>query len=204
MMANDTVGDCTCAAVGHMLKLWASRNDIDFTPTDEEILAAYSSVSGYNPNDPSTDVGATCIDVLNYWRKTGIAGHKIFGYASVNIHNPAEVRAAIDLFGAVYTGVALPVSAQSQSTLWDLQPGYPNGNESPGSWGGHCVPLPGYDPNELEIVTWGQQVAQTYSFFAAYCDEAYAVLSVDWAEAGRNAPSGFNFAQLEADLSQVT
>jgi hypothetical protein len=38
----------------------------------------------------------------------------------------------------------------------------------------------------------------TWGFWDAYCDEAYACLSRDWAAA--RAPSGFDWAALDADL----
>jgi hypothetical protein len=114
------------------------------------------------------------------------------------------MRAAIDLFGAVYLGLDMPIDAQNQPTLWDALSDYPNGNGAPGSWGGHAVPLVGYDPNELKLVTWGQEIAETYKFSACYCTEAYAILSTDWANGTLNAPSGFNFTQLQADLAALT
>ncbi len=39
----------------------------------------------------------------------------------------------------------------------------------------------------------------TWAFWDAYCDEAYACLSKDWAVAAR-APSGFDWTALDADL----
>ena len=43
----------------------------------------------------------------------------------------------------------------------------------------------------------------TWSFWDAYCDEAYACLSELWA-GKKPAPSGFDLAALKADLKQVT
>ena len=39
---------------------------------------------GFRPGDPSTDRGAYALDVLNYWRQSGIAGHRIAAYAAVD------------------------------------------------------------------------------------------------------------------------
>jgi hypothetical protein len=68
MMANDTLGDCTCAAAGHMIECWTANLGDAFTPTNTQIIAAYSATSGYVPGDPATDKGAVELDVLNYWR----------------------------------------------------------------------------------------------------------------------------------------
>ncbi len=42
----------------------------------------------------------------------------------------------------------------------------------------------------------------TWSFWDAYCDEAYACLSELWA-GKKPAPSGFDLAALKADLKEV-
>jgi hypothetical protein len=61
----------------------------------------------------------------------------------------------------------------------------------------------GYDEHGLTIVTWGATKQMTWTFWEAYCDEAYALISTDFARTS-NAPSGFNLAALEADLKAVT
>lgn len=41
MMENDQIGDCTCAAAGHLLMEWtANAKKKMFTPTDKQIVAA--------------------------------------------------------------------------------------------------------------------------------------------------------------------
>jgi hypothetical protein len=42
----------------------------------------------------------------------------------------------------------------------------------------------------------------TWQFWTAYCDEAFGLLSPDWVSAGRT-PAGFNWQQLEADMSEL-
>ncbi len=69
---------------------------------------------------------------------------------------------------------------------------------TPGSWGGHAVPVIAYDASGLTCITWGALKRMTWAFWDAYCDEAYACLSRDWAAA--RAPSGFDWAALDADL----
>jgi len=200
MMRNDEVGDCTCAAAGHQIQAWTGENGSPITATDYEIIAAYSAITGYGPDDPNSDNGAVMLDVLNYWRQTGIAGHKITAYASVNLKDAEIVKAALNLFGGLYVGLALPTSAQEQA-LWTPADG-PDGR--PGSWGGHAVATVDYDADTLACVTWGKLQRMDWGFFGACCDEAYAVLSEDWAVAGKLAPSGFDFAALPAELKDVT
>lgn len=203
MMLNDKIGDCTCAAAGHMIQCWTASRGSECIADDSDIELAYEAVSGYEPGKPSTDSGAVEIDVLNYWRKTGIAGHKIDAYAAVEVANAAQVKQSVYLFGGLYIGLALPLSAQNQevwdTTLW----GRVTGSAAPGSWGGHAVPILGYDELGLTCITWGAEKRMTWSFFARYCDEAYAPLSQDWINVRGVDPNGFDMATLQKDLQQI-
>lgn len=204
-MGNDRLGNCTCAAAGHLIQGWTGNaTGTPIVLSDNDIVLAYEAVGGYNPADPSTDNGCVELDVLNYWRNNGIgpASHKIAAYASVNPKNFNEVMQAVDLFGGIYIGVGLPTSAQSQvGGLWDVT------SASPGdinSWGGHAIPIVGYTPNDLTCVTWGALQKMTWPWLLAYCDEAYALVTVDWIEANGDSPSGFDIATLQADLADLS
>lgn len=202
MMDNDRLGDCTCAAAGHMIMCWTSQETHLFVPPDDAILHTYEAVSGYNPNTGQNDNGAVEVDVLNYWRRHGIARHKIAAYASVNPKLAQEAQQACWLFGGLYIGIALPLSAQSQA-VWDVPAGGAHGHGAPGSWGGHAVPIIGYDKDGLTCITWAERKRMTWAFWSAYVDEAYAVLSHDWAMPSKKSPSGFLLADLLADLKKV-
>lgn len=216
MMLNDNVGDCTCATAGHDILQWSTYAGKPFKPTDQEILRAYQAVSGYNPNDPNSDVGANVLDVLKYWRKTGIGGHKITAFMSVNPKDRTEIMQAVQLFGNCYIGVGLPISAQDTingengNPVWSVPSTGANGDGAPYSWGGHAIPIVGYgaDTHEnkgVEVVTWGQLYDVTWGFLQLYCDEAFAILSPDWFDVlSGNSPSGFNSQQLLADLAQFS
>lgn len=206
MFMNDTLGDCTCAAVGHMQQFWGDLSGAkeQFTDTDIELL--YEKVGGYVPGNPSTDNGADELTVLNYWRKFGIKSgtgqKKIFGYASVNPSHVEMVKVGSWLFEGLYIGVALPVTAQTQP-VWDV---VPNGgaDAEPGSWGGHAVPVVDYNASTLTIVTWGALKEMTWAFWNKYIDEAYAVLSTDAVKASGVTAEGFKLAQLTADIKGLS
>lgn len=198
MLANDTVGDCTCAAAGHHEMCWLVNNGITFDPTDQQVLAAYSAITGYNPITGANDNGATCLDVLNYWRKTGIAGHTIGAFAQIALTNHTQVKQAVWLFGGAYIGVALPISAQGQKT-WKVTTGP---DAEPGSWGGHCVPVIHYTSTYLYFVSWGSVYKMTWGFWSKYVDEAYCIISPDFLIAGK-APNGFDMATLQSDLANI-
>jgi hypothetical protein len=210
MYENDSLGDCTCAAPGHMVQAWSAAAGAMKTMDDADVVRMY-----WETGDPAadsgsaggpTDTGRNEMSVLDYWRKQGIgAGQtwvdKITAYAGVEASNLDLVKAAIALFGGVYIGVALPLTAQGQS-VWDVvdEPG----RDEPGSWGGHAVNIVGYDEDEFVLVTWGGLMRMTVAFFEKYVDEVYAVLSPDFLGGEGHSPAGFDLVALEADLSALT
>jgi hypothetical protein len=202
MMKNDTVGDCTCAAAGHMIMEWTANNGKLYTPFDAAIVKAYSIITGYDAKTGMNDNGAVAIDVLNFWRKEGIANHKIAAYAALEPGNHFHVKEAVYLFGGCYIGLGLPISAQEQA-VWSVPPGGAIGQAAAGSWGGHAVPVVAYDVHGLTIVTWGQLKKMTWGFWDAYCEEAYAIISPDFLKKDK-APNGFDLAALQADLKTIT
>jgi len=207
MMDNDQLGDCTCAAAGHLLMEWtANAGKKMFTPTDKQIVAAYSAITGYNPTTGANDNGAVEIDVLNYWRQSGIAGHKIGAYVALEPANHNHVMDSVYIFGGCYIGMQLPISAQSQvqnHQPWSVPPGGLTGDGMPGSWGGDAVPVVAYDVRGVTVVTWGALQVMTWSFWEAYCDESYAILSNDYLTGKKTTPQGFSMQQLQADLADL-
>jgi hypothetical protein len=207
MMENDQLGDCTCAAAGHLIMEWTVNAGKKMAaPSDKQIVAAYSAITGYNPTTGANDNGAVEIDVLNYWRQTGIAGHKIGAYVALEPSNHNHVMDAVYVFEGCYIGMQLPISAQAQvqhHQPWSVPPGGPTGDGKPGSWGGHAVPVVAYDSRGVTVVTWGALQTMTWSFWEVYCDEAYAILSKDYLDGKKQAPQGFSMAQLHADLADL-
>lgn len=203
MMANDRIGDCTCAAAGHLIEEWTSNAGKPVVPPDSAIIAAYSKITGYNPKTGANDNGANELDVLNYWRQSGIGGHKIDAYTALEPGNHEHVKDSVYLFGGCYIGLGLPLSAQNQD-VWSVPPGGAVGQGAPGSWGGHAVPVVEYDARGLTVVTWGALKVMTWSFWDTYCDEAYGVISLDWIAKNQQAPSGLDLTALLADLKEVT
>ena len=43
----------------------------------------------------------------------------------------------------------------------------------------------------------------TWSFWEAYCEEAYAILSADYLTGKKKTPQGFSMQQLQADLANL-
>lgn len=200
MYANDRIGDCTTAAAGHMIEAWSAASRGRATEIGERaVLDAFEHVKQIDPR--TGEEGAVELDVLTYWRKKGIGRHKIGAFARVAVHDADLVRTGAYLFGGLYIGLALPLTAQRQD-VWDWT-GSLTGPAYPGSWGGHAVDVVGYDANAVTVVTWGSLKRMTWSFWERYVDECYAIVSSDFLDAGR-APNGFDLAALKEDLALVT
>ena len=76
---------------------------------------SYSKLTGYNPVTGANDDGYNIRDMLNYWKSTGLYGHKILCYASVNYKDPDEVAIAQWLGCGVIGGFQLPTASQKPS-----------------------------------------------------------------------------------------
>ena len=193
MLANDQVGDCTCAAVGHIIQQWTTYTDKSpVVMSDQETLTLYSQVSNY----PAVDEGALCITVLERWRVAGVGTpdggpDTLDAYAAVQPTDRASVLNAITRFGNLYAGVALPTSAQNEE-VWASTSG------EPGSWGGHCIPLVGITPIGPMCVTWGALKQMTWGWWERYAEESYVPLSRDWVGA-----TDLNWSQLTAALEKI-
>ncbi len=200
MMVNDSVGDCTCACAGHMIQNWTAHTYGMATPTDDEIIAAYSAITGYVPGDESTDNGAAITDVLSYWQNPGIAGHKILAWAEIDTKNLAAIKQAIFLFGGIDCGFNVPGSAMDQfnaGQTWTVVPG--SDDE-----GGHSVPILGYGSLGATCITWAKRQPLAWDFFAQYFDEAYCIITQDWLTAAQTSPiAGLDLAALQADLAAL-
>jgi hypothetical protein len=199
-MLNNTLGDCTIAGAGHAIQVWTANNGGMVTVPDATVEKYYEQWDGYVPGNPSTDSGGVELDVLNDWRKNGFAGNPLMAFADPKATDLTEIRQAINLFGGVYIGLALPLTAQTQD-VWDVEP---NGGAKakPHSWGGHCVFVPKYDEKTFTCITWGQLKTMTIAFWNKYCDEAHALLSQQWISA-KGSPGGFDLAQLQKDLKAI-
>jgi len=201
MYLNDKYGDCTCAAVGHMIENWTAAVGKESSPSDARILKFYEHFT-----TPGPENGCDMLSVLKYWRTTGLGGDKILAFAQLEPRNVTEVRDAVAIFGGCYIGIELPKFALAASDLstvpWVVPPQGPVGDAAPDPNGGHCIPAVAYDDRNLYVVTWGAIKSMSWQFYIDYADEAYAVLSDDFL-AKNKTPSGFDLAQLKDDLAEI-
>jgi hypothetical protein len=206
ILGNGQFGDCVEAGAAHGLQVaWdrASKSESAFVPTAQLVLGDYSGITGFNAADPATDQGTDMRQACGYWRNTGIEGqYKIGAYLAVRPDNEVHAREAVQYYCGLYTGLAMPVSAQAQTGngIWDVVSGP---DSAPGSWGGHCVWATGFDSEGLWCVTWGFIQKMSWNFFGTYCDEAWVLLFDQWIRSSGYSPSGLSMGQLLADMNSL-
>lgn len=203
MMENDTVGDCGPAGAGHMIQTWTANSNQEIIVSDSDIIKCYSAISGYDPNTGLNDNGVVLLDLLKYWRTTGIGGHKIGAFMAVNSRNIRMVKVAINEFGGTLVGTELPISVQGKNR-WDM-PASLSGDGAPGSWGGHCTYKPDYLLNgDFTHITWGGEMPVAQNFDMVFTDEEYVILSTDFVNDKSLSPSNFNWDKMTEDLSHIS
>lgn len=189
MDGNDTLGDCTIAALAHAETVYNGLVGKKKIWGQKSVIKLYFHLSG------GVDSGLNELDVLNYWRKHTADGDKILAYASIDVKNRKHVQQAIQIFGGVYLGFQC-----QENCVEDFKAGKP-WKPAPLTNDGHAVYAVGYDNKGVTVLTWGNTQKATWSWWNECVDEAYAILPPQ-AKKSDFAP-GFDFAALKADLNDV-
>jgi hypothetical protein len=189
MDGNDTLGDCTIAALAHAVTTY--RGLIGH----REIMSRKAVVKLYMHLTGGVDSGLNELDVLNYWRKHSVTRDKILAFASIDPKNHTHIQQAIQLFGGVYLGFQV-----QENCVQDFDAGRP---WTPGTLtnDGHAVYAVAYDASGVTVLTWGNTQRATWGWWDECVDEAYAILPPEAKDTGF-AP-GFDLAQLQEDLTEV-
>jgi hypothetical protein len=190
MDGNDTLGDCTIAALAHAITTYRG-----LVGTKKVIMAQADVTKLYMHLTGGVDSGLNELDVLNYWRQSAVDGDEIMSFVSISPKNHAHVQLAIQLFGGVYLG--FQVQQNCQQEFADHKPWTPG----PLTTDGHAVFAVAYDATGVTVLTWGNTQQATWAWWDECVDEAYAILPPE-AKNASFAP-GFDLAQLQTDLSGV-
>lgn len=202
--SNDRIRDCCAAAAAHAEEAWSYYGaGAAVMVTDTDVVRFYQQISGYNPLDPTTDRGAVMQDALGVWRKIGIAGHRILGFAQVDPTNQPECKAALAWFGALYVGVHLPASAVTQTRVgapWSFDTTADNR-----ILGGHAIHVGACDPTGMWTgTTWGRTQRIQPAWWAQYVEEAWVPLTGEWITKQGTSPTGLDIKELNARFTQLT
>jgi hypothetical protein len=189
MDGNDTLGDCTIAALAHAETVYSGLIAKKKIMPQKAVEKLYMHLTG------GVDSGLNELDVLNYWQSNVVDGDKIAAFVAINSKNHTHVQQAIQLFGGVYLGFQV-----QQNCIQEFDAHQP-WTPGPLTNDGHAVYAVAYDATGLTVLTWGSTQTATWAWWDECVDEAYAILPPE-AMNPEFAP-GVDFAQLKADLGDV-
>ena len=204
MFLNDRLGDCAIAGSIEEVRLANALRGVTVNFTDETAAENYTAITGYDPDDPSTDAGTDVHQLYAYRKSTGIVDadgqyHKVIAYAGLTVGDFDELLVALSLFDMVGIGIEVPDYAQEQFSAgqpWHLEPG-PQNIE-----GGHYIPVVGAtDVNTAQLYTWGGVGGITAPFYNAHNIVAVVALTQELFTADKS-PEGIDFERLQADLPE--
>ena len=217
MLGNDVAGDCVAVTYANVRRLVTKvLGGTEDYPSIDEVWAVYKTQNpGFDPNGTAdtngpgspADNGMDIQTLLEYLASTpGPDGVKAIFFAGVDVTNPDEVKAAVAIFGYVWTGInVLQVNMQefSDSEPFDYDPSSPVD-------GGHSVITAGYGTpgagalgGDERFITWAQETSFTDAFWANDVEEAFVVV---WPEhlGSKAFLEGVDQAQLAADFQEIT
>lgn len=208
MYLNDNLPDCSCSSIGHMTQTHSKRAGVAELPTDDDVMELFHATGveqGLSDDDGRYMEGVLKHLATKGFRETQEGGQyeKILGYAAVNPHDKMEVMTAIWLFGGLYCGAALPLSAADQ-----IRAGKPwtysrdTSVNAPGSWGGHAMWTIAFTKKGPRNVTWAERQDIAWKWWDMYVDELYAVVTEDWTQKTES-PSGFRRDDLLQLLHEI-
>lgn len=175
MLGNDQYGDCVAVTAANIRRLVTRLAGQEKYPGLEWVLQLYKT---QNPGFPSQDDGMYIQECLEYLLKNGTPdGVFPIAFAKVDHTNEAEVEAAIDIFGSLWTGFG--VQRANMEIDWhygrpfDYHPGSP--------WdGGHSVITGGYDSDDLGadqlMATWARVTGFTKNGWRNLVDECWVII----------------------------
>lgn len=204
LYGNDKFGDCGPTSVANARKLTTKYLGVaEASPSQDDVFDLYrrSGNPNFDPNTDSDDNGVDMATMLSAVLAGGIAGIKGVAYASVDVTNPAEVDAALAIFGYLLLGIDLKVAQQAQTNagLWDYK--------RSSDWGGHAVLCGTYTGatkgDDRDVITWAQRVGTTDAFWTHQVQEAYVLI---WPEhlGTTQFQQGIDMAALNAAYQALT
>jgi hypothetical protein len=201
MLGNDQYGDCVAVTWANVRRLMTHLAGTERYPTLDEVLTFYKTQNpGFPSDDNGMDIQTGLEDLVT---QGGPDGVKAVCFAKVDHTKPEEVKAAIAIFGYVWTGIVVQAAQMDEfdsGQPWDYVPGSPTD-------GGHSVITGGYDGDGVggdeRFITWAAETAFTDSFWTHLVEEAWVVI---WPEhLGSEAfLAGVDQAALAADYTALT
>jgi hypothetical protein len=216
MLGNNEAGNCVAVTYANVRRLVTATLATENYPSQAEVWEVYKTQNpGFDPNgDPNVngpgspaDQGMDIQELLEYLVKTGGPdGVKAVGFASVDVGNPAEVQAAIAIFGYVWTGINVldaNMDEFNSGEPWDYVKGSPLDGGHSVITGGYGAPGSGALGGDDRFITWAEETSFTDAFWKHEAEEAWVVI---WPEHLGSAEflAGVDMAAFAEDYQAIT
>jgi hypothetical protein len=213
---NDTLGDCFIAMLYHWLAVWTGNTTgTALHVTLDQIVATYSAITGYQPGNPSTDMGTDPEVGFNYVIQNGLppSTDKPLAVLSLDATNKTELMQAIDLFEGCSFCIGLPDAIvknmpSGDGFVWDVSLGAAN-MANGHAFLGDGYGMSGYNADGVQIDTWGLKGLLTWSAIAAWGTSSAGgrvdvLLSPSMIlKASGKSPTGMDWTSLVADFDAM-
>ncbi|WP_439947159.1 hypothetical protein [Streptomyces sp. BBFR109] len=216
MLGNDRAGDCVAVTWANVRRLVTAICGSENYPTQDQVWALYKTQNPHfdpNGSESSTGPGSAAdggMDIqtlLEYLvEHGGPDGVKALAFARVDPTNVDEVKAAIAIFGYVWTGIVVQDANMTQfneGEPWDYV-------ARSADDGGHSVITGGYGPagrgplgGDERFITWATETSFTDRFWSRKVEEAWVVV---WPEHLQHPAflEGVDAAALAAAYTSIT
>ncbi|MFJ5644027.1 hypothetical protein [Streptomyces sp. NPDC093223] len=184
MLGNDVAGDCVAVTWANIRRLITAIAGAEQYPTQDEVWAIYRTQNpdfdpdgDENSNGPgsSADGGMDIQTLLEYLVKTG----QILAFARVDPTSADEVKAAIAIFGFVWTGVDVQQANEtefSQQKPWDYHRNSADAGGHSVITGGYGTPGKGALGGDERFITWAEETSFTDSYWSHKVEETWVVI----------------------------
>jgi hypothetical protein len=204
MLGNAQYGDCVAVTWANTRRLVTAVLSTEHYPSLDDVYTFYKT---QNPGFPQQDQGMDIQTALGELVSAGGPdGVKALGFAKVDHADPDEVKAAIAVFGSVWTGINVQQAQQAQfgaGQPWDWVSGSPIDGGHSIIVGGYGEPRAGQLGGDEDFITWAEETSFTDSFWAQGTEEAWVVI---WPEHLGSAEflAGVDLAAFAADYTAIT
>ena len=216
MLGNDVAGCCVAVTWANARRLVSFIAGAENYPSQDEVWAVYRTQNpDFDPNgDPnvngpgsSADGGMDIQTLLEYLVKVGGPdGTKALAFARVDPTNVDEVKAAVAIFGYVWTGIVVQDANMAQfndGQPWDYDSHSPDDGGHSVITGGYGAPGGGPLGGDERFITWAQETSFTDRYWSHKVEECWVVI---WPEHLQHPAflAGVDLAALAADYTAIT
>lgn len=203
MLGNDIQGNCVAVTWANTRRLvTAALGATENYPSQVMVDTVYAT-----QNPAGQDNGMDIQTLLGWLTKNaGPDGAKVAGFAKVDAANPDEVKAAIAIFGSLWTGFTVLQANETEfdhGQPWDYTPGSPDIGGHSVITGGYGQPGAGPLGGDERFITWAEETSFTDRFWLREVDECWAVI---WPEhlGSKEFLAGVDLSTFAADYEAIT